>query len=509
MPPTLARRYIVKLAANLVAVPVYLAMEAMLPRALGPAIYGNYSFATNLFQQFSGFLDMGTSTCLYNSISRRHTESPLLAFYLRIMGLVGFLGLLAALFLLAWPAAASLLMPDLPAGLAPLAALWAFLTWAGRVLRSTNDALGATIPSETWRSALSMGGVCALAALFFFNQLNISTLFIQQYLLLGATALAYWHVTRAHWQKMGIPFKMALSSAQKKEYKKEFFDYSHPLFVQALLAFGMLTIERWLLQWFDGSAEQGFFALSQKVGLACFLFVSAMTPLLMREFSIAWGKGDKMAMGSMLDRFAPLLYALAAYFSCFTLVEGRALVEIFGGAEFLAAILPVQIMALYPLHQAYGQIAGSIFHASGKTRTLRNISALECVYGLALAWIMLAPGSLGGLNLGATGLAIKTVAVQFFTVNLYLYLASKFIPVSFIKNLVHQIACVAVFIALACLAREISHLFLENGFFWRFCLSGLLYSLLVLALCLSLPSFIGLSHQSLRELARRLRKRQN
>ena len=56
--PTLARRYGFKLLANMASVPVYLVMEAILPRALGPQMYGNYSFATNLFQQLSGFLDM-------------------------------------------------------------------------------------------------------------------------------------------------------------------------------------------------------------------------------------------------------------------------------------------------------------------------------------------------------------------------------------------------------------------------------------------------------------------
>lgn len=177
------------------------------------------------------------------------------------------------------------------------------------------------------------------------------TLFAQQYLMLGATALGYWLVTRRHWRERDQTLRLHLSPAQSRAYSREFFDYSHPLFVQALLSFLLLTAERWLLQWFDGSAEQGFFALSQKVSMACFLFVSAMTPLIMRELSIAWGRKDRETMARLLTRFAPLLYVVAAYFSCFTLAEGPALVNIFGGAQFAAAILPVQIMALYPLHQ--------------------------------------------------------------------------------------------------------------------------------------------------------------
>lgn len=501
MAPTLARRYIFKLVANMASVPVYLLMEAILPRALGPAMYGNYSFATNLFQQLSGFLDMGTSTCFYNSLSRRQNETGLWSFYFRVSIAVAILIMLAgALAML--PALGDWLMPGVPLWLAPLAALWAFLTWWGRVLRSMNDALGSTIPSEIWRAIISLLSVALLAILFWKNWLTIESLFAQQYLLLGSTALACWLVTRRHWRDNGVRVNIRLDESQKRHYGREFFDYSHPLFIQALLSFFMLTAERWLLQWFDGSAQQGFFALSQKVSMACFLFVSAMTPLLMREFSIAWGNNNLAGMASLLRRFAPILYVLAAYFSCFTLVEGRTLVNIFGGAEFSSATLAVQIMALYPLHQAYGQMAGSVFHASGKTKILRNITACECIYGFATAWFLLAPQALWGLNLGATGLAIKTVAVQFVSVNLCLWLASRFIPFKFWSNLAHQIFSLLVLLTVAWGSREISFIIgasLEN-YIYRFILSGIIYTIACLGLGICFPQLLGLSRQEIREL---------
>lgn len=261
--PTLARRYLFKLLANVASVPVYLVMEAILPRALGPQMYGNYSFATNLFQQLSGFLDMGTSTCFYNALSRRRQETALTSFYLRVSLLVACISMVCALGML-WPPAGRLLMPDVPLWLAPLAALWAFLTWWGRVLRSMNDALGATIASEMVRTVISLLAAGLLALLFFADRLGIGTLFGQQYLMLGATALGYWLVTRRHWQKEGCAFSLRLDKTRRKAYTREFFTYSHPLLVQALLSFLMLTAERWLLQWFDGSAQQGFYALSQR-----------------------------------------------------------------------------------------------------------------------------------------------------------------------------------------------------------------------------------------------------
>lgn len=512
--PTLARRYLFKLLANIASVPVYLVMEAILPRALGPRLYGEYSFATNLFYQLSGFLDMGTSTCLYNSLSRRQSEGSLVMFYMRVALLVMAITMGVAVFLVCVPSVGGVLLPEVPLWLTPFAALWAFLTWWGRVLRSMNDAIGATVPSELVRSSVSLVAVGFLVLLFFCDVLNIATLFMQQYLMLGVTALGYWYVTvfygRGTWENGGR-LVWSLSGAQYRRYAREFFDYSNPLFVQALLAFLMITAERWLLQWFDGSTEQGFYALSQKVSMACFLFVSAMTPLLMRELSISWGRSDLKAMGRLVDRFAPLLYVVAAYFSCFTLMESAALVRIFGGEEFAAAVLPVQIMALYPLHQGYGQLASSIFHATGRTKTLRNVQMCECVYGLTTAWILLAPPHLMGLGLGATGLAVKTVCVQIVTVNLYLWLASRFVPLSFFKNVLHQVWSLVVLLGLAWVCRTVT-LSLGVGDMEsvvRFVVSGVLYSLVVLVLCALCPAILGLSRQEVYELKRRFLRRKN
>ena len=510
--PTLARRYLSKLLANVASVPVYLVMEAILPRALGPQMYGNYSFATNLFQQLSGFLDMGTSTCFYNALSRRQHETGLIAFYLRVSLLVAVVSLAVAALMQIGPVG-GLLMPDVPGWLAPLAAFWAFLTWWGRVLRSMNDAVGATVPSELSRSVIALLAVFALAGLYWLDILNIGTLFGQQYAMLAATALGYWIVSKKAWEErfgQGGRFSLRLDGDQTRAYAREFFDYSHPLFVQALLTFAMLSVERWLLQWFDGSTQQAYYALAQKVCIACFLFVSAMTPLIMREFSIAWGKKDMEGMGRIMQRFAPLLYAVAAYFSCFSAVEAPALVNLFGGEDFAAAVLPVQIMAFYPLHQAYLQLASSVFHAAGRTRTTRNITMLDAVYGFAAVWLLLAPERYFGLHLGAVGLACKTVLVQFVTVNIQLFLASRLIPFSWWRNLAHQFWCLAILLGLAFGCHQLT---LGMGLgpatsLPRFICAGVLYTMAVWAAVLLLPALAGLRRAELADmLGRFLRRR--
>ena len=501
MPISLAKRYAFKLLANCASIPVYLVMEAILPRALGPRAYGEFSFATNLFQQCMGFLDMGSSTCFYAALSRRQQELGLISFYGRICLLVLALCMLVSLAVLQ-PAFGKWIMPQVPLWMAPLAALWAFLTWFGRVVRSMNDAFGATVPSELARAAISLGGMLLLAALFWADTLNITSLFIQQYIVLTALILGFWHVVRQNHKH--IPWTLAAADAYA--YRVEFFRYSHPLFVQGLCSFVFLTGERWLLQWFNGSAEQGFFALAHKVSLACFLFVSAMTPLIMRELSIAWGQKDTALMASLITRFAPLLYVVAAYFSCFTLVEAFALVHIFGGAQFVQAFLPVQVMALFPVHQAYGQLTGSVFHATGRTTILRNLTFLDCVAGIIVTWFLLAPPDYFGLHLGATGLAMKIVAVQFVMVNIYFWLIARMLSLKYLHNLLHQLASLAVLLCLAFVSREVTSLLLSGLVtnFVRFLLSGVLYSLLVAACLFAVPQLAGCSRQEMYSIGGRL-----
>lgn len=499
-PPSLARRYMGKLAANIATVPMYLIMEAVLPRALGPQAYGNFNFATSVFTQFTGFLDMGTSTCFYNALSRRQQEFRLVAFYGRICCLVLLITLCGGCLLLV-PQAGDLLLPGVPAWYAPLAAVYGFLLWGTRVVRSMNDALGLTVPGELLRSAVNLLGAALLLALFALDRLNPGTLFGLQYFIMGGSIAGCLAIMRRSWPHPDF----ALNRAQRRAYTREFTDYSAPLFVQALLSALALCAERWMLQWFDGSVQQGYFALSQRVSMACFMFVSAMTPLVMRELAIAWGQGDRLLMGRLLTRFAPPLFGIAAWFSCFTLVEARTLVGLFGGSEFAAALVPVQIMALYPAHQAYGQLASSVFHATGKTKILRNLAFVEHLCGLGLAWLFMAPARHFGLGLGATGLALKTVITQALMVNLLLYLASRMIPLRFFTNVLLQALILGAFLALAQTSSLLAS-WLCNGSgegVGRFLTSGACYSALSIGLILICPALFGCSRQTLRELAAR------
>ncbi len=519
---SLARRYSFKLLANILNIPIYLLMEAILPRALGTAAYGVYGYTTGMFQYLMNLLDGGTSTCLFTSLAKRQKEWGLLIFY----GLIG-AGLLLIIMLASAiatiPAVAENVMPQVPLWVIPLAALWAYLTWGVRTMRGINDALGQTIPSEKARMLLSLLGLALLLALYALGALNLATLFIQQAVFLLAMCLAFQWIVHKRWQaERSFP-----NAPARRAYAREFTRYSTPIFMRALVVAIFLMAERWLLQTAQGSVEQGYFTLSQKTGMACFLFVSAMTPLLMREFSMAHGRQDLKAMGAMLERFAPMFYSVAAYFSVFICLESESVVRILGGPEFMGAVPAVLIMALYPIHQGYGQLTESVYYASAQTRMLRTITITSSLIGFAGAWVVVAPPHWGGLNYGAGGLALKTVILQVLTVNVSLWCCGRIIPLRLSRLWLHQVLALLFFAAAAALPLGLGKAFpnLWDISTWGLpglsglsplladiaglALRGALYTLFIAIGVLCCPWLVGLTRQDLRKMWKRMRGRRD
>lgn len=499
---SLGKRYFFKLCSNMATIPLFLLQETILPRVLGPSAYGNYNFLAAFYTQIVSFLDLGTSTCMRTGLSKRPGEAGIVTFYLRIILLL-FAGMLLAGAVMYLPGVSAALLPEVPLWMVFPAAVCVYLIWLASTVRGMNDAMGNTTSSEVVRMAVNMAAALALLGLFLLDALNMPLFYLQQGLTYALLAAGFAYAFKKGWVERSGPWNFRascfLTPQETRAYIREYRDYCGPLFTMTLCSALALMAERWILQYFGGSHAQGYFSLSQKVGMACFLFVTAMMPLLQRELSMAHQKKDAMAMGFIVERFAPLLYAVAAWFACFTSVEAQAVIRLFAGLDFAEALLPVQIMAFYPVHQCYGQLAGAIYYASGDTSSLRNITVAGLLVGLVCAWVFLAPRGMGGVDLGAAGLSLKMVLVQIATVNVLMWRCSRKIPFSFGKNLLHQILCPVCFLLLAFATKATTLAFLPFGStdVIRFFLSGFLYALLSAALLFAFPFAAGITRKDL------------
>lgn len=494
---SLRKRYVAKLSANVIGLAIGLVTAAMIPRGLGPKAYGDFNFLTNSFTQIIGFLSMGTSLCFYTKLSQRQNDFGIVSFYLSFTGVI-ILVLFMLTVCLHLTGSYTIILPGQMPVYLYFAAVWVVFHQFFQVFSYMVDAYGVTVPAEIAKIFQKAFGLVCITVLFLSNQLKLTHFFFYHYSILLFLIVAFILVMERRGYSLRHRWK--LSYDQIRGYMKEFYHYSHPLFVFSVVGLVGVFLDRWMLQKFGGSVEQGFYSLSYKIGAICFLFTSAMSPLIIREFSIVFKKNDLKEMARLFRRFIPLLYTIAAFFACFLGVMGNKVAVIMGGEKFQQAAVAVTIMAFFPVHQTYGRLTGAVFFAAGKTQVYRNIGIIFTIIGLPLTYFLVAPAENLGLDAGATGLAIRMVFLQVIGVNVQLYFIAKFLKLRFWRYVGHQVLSAGCMVGIAVISMFFVDRYLGLGsrVFFSFLITGVLYTFIVACLGYFRPVLFGLKKQDIR-----------
>lgn len=492
---SLKKRYLFKLLANLIGLPTSLIIQALIPRALGPNLYGDYNFLTNFFSQVVGFFDMGTSTGFYTKISQRPEEKALITFYLYFSSVIVLL-IFGVVVILETSTIKTIILPGQKIFYIYLAAGWSVLTWLTQVMEKMADAYGLTVSTEKARIIQKILITIIIVILFNYHLLQLTNFFIVQYIVIIFFITTICYIIKNN--KNLFPLNsLRLPYDEIIIYCKELYQYSHPLFTFALAGLAANLFDRWLLQIICGSVQQGFFSLSYQVGVICFLFTSAMTPLLIREFSIAFSKKNLTEMRYLFRRYIPVLYSIAAYFSCFVAVQASNVIQIMGGKNFKGAIVPVTIMSFYPILQTYGQLSGAVFYATGQTAIYRNIGIVFLLIGIPLTYFFIAPRNWMGLDAGASGLAAKILLVQLIGINVQLFFNARLLRLGFWRYVMHQFGVAVLLVTIALIAKFTVDLlpYVYNEALFNFTVSGVIYTIIVIVLLLTKPVLFGLNQE--------------
>jgi len=487
---SLKKRYIYKLISNVLAFAMNLVTAGLVPRTLGPKQFGDYSFITNFFSQVITFFDCGTNYSFYAKISQDHQYTPVIAFYSGFI-LLGSLLSLGFINIINVVGLQSLVWPGQTVTVIFLAAVLAIV---GRLIEIPNkmtDAYGYTVKAEVLKLMLKIVATGLIIILSVYQLLTLHMYFAYQYfilILLGITLIVLL-ARNGH-----SVFRISLPT--RKEFEiltRTFYQNSHPLFILSIISLIAEIADRWLLQRYSGSTQQGFFGFSFNIAFFCSVFTTSITPLLMREFAIASKSQDEKALSKPFSQISPILYLLSAYFSCFIAVEADNVCAILGGKHYTDAHLTVALMVLYPMQQTYGQLTGAFLTITGRTKIMRNISSIFLIVGLPITYFLIAPNSVLGYSFGSTGLAIKTIVLGFIGVNCLLFVCCKLVKVSFYRLLFYQLIIAGILTALGCLSRYLVTCFIlgENPLI-HFALAGIFYSVCVICIAFFAPKLFGI-----------------
>ena len=327
---SLRKRWLYKFFANLIGLGMGFVIQFIVPKSLGPGAYGNFSFLTNFFTQVVSFFEMGTATCFYTRLSQRPRERDLVSFYGYFAGLVAACILIFVVLTMATMSYA-VFWPGQEVVYICLAAGFGLLNWVVQVLNSMVDAYGVTVMAEKAKIAQKVLFVGIILVLFLNQQINLLNFFYVQYAILLFLVFMFLHIMQREGYLSGQ--KLYIGFSRIKAYVQEFYQYSRPLFIYSLVGVVANILDRWLLQIYGGSIQQGFFGFSFQLGALCFLFAGALTPLLTREFSIAYARKDLVEIGRLFARYIPILLFVNAFLTCFLASRAATLVSIIGGCQ--------------------------------------------------------------------------------------------------------------------------------------------------------------------------------
>ncbi len=292
--------------------------------------------------------------------------------------------------------------------------LWELTVQAGESIRKT-------VVTQAIIIILSLTHLCLIVIMIKFDYLAVRSLFlvlIGEYLLF--TAFLAYRLKRELVEKghEEAPFLSIL---------REFRSYCTPLMIYAWVGFAYTFADTWMLQHFGGATQQGFFSIGQRFSVLSLIATTSMLKIFWKEIAESnWSK-DLERVRRLYYKTSRALYFVGALVSCFLIPYSREILGSFLGTSYEPAWWCLTIMLLYPIHQSMGQIGGTFFYATERTLVYRNIGVIMMGVSIPVTYFVLAPPTawVAGLGLGATGIALKMVGLQFIGVNIQAYVISR------------------------------------------------------------------------------------
>ncbi len=461
---------------------------AIIPRMLGPADYGNFIFLIFIFTQIAGFITVGNNY-LITGLAENSGDHGIKRFYINLMG-ISFFMFFVFLAIISLLRIENIIFPDQALKYIWMTFFLLLCVTSSQILAGMSDVYALTVKGEIVNTLSNFVAMLFLLFIYWSNWQSLTAVFAFRYsvvlfLIVGLVFLL---------KKKNIPIYPVKKNSifETKTYLSRYLAYSAPLFAYSIIALAVSFLQRWLLQIYGGSMQQGYFGISNQISAFIIIFSSALSPLLLREFSLAMGNNDMQKIADQFQRFIPMFYSMAAYFCVFIMFQIQIIVLLFGGRNFGDAVVPAAIMSFYPLFYTTNNIVYSVFYSTRNTMLLGKIGSFIMLGMLPIVFVLLAPEKYLGLNLGANGLAIVMVLTTFLAYNVYLWVSTRILSISFKGLFFHQFYVVAIFGILALISINISNKIFSN-LYASFFLSGTLYTIATFVLIALFPPIFRMS----------------
>ncbi|CAN4272610.1 RfbX Membrane protein involved in the export of O-antigen and teichoic acid [Methylophilaceae bacterium] len=415
-------RFLVSIGTNLIRSFIGFISGMLVARGLGPSSYGDLAFLLGSFSAVLSLLDLGASNAFYTFLSQRAQGALFLVSYFCWV----VLQFLITLLFVAW------IIPDDLFGriwlghsreVVLIALLVVFMqqqVW--QTVNQVGESLRRTVKVQLLNLCIAITYlivVVLLTTIAHLSLINIMLLMIVQYAV--ATYFAY--------QVLGgrqIASNEKGSTPELKQIFHDYFGFCKPLILLSLVVFFYNFADKWLLQNYGGSIQQGYFQISNQFATISLLATTSMLSVFWKEIAEAWDKNDHIRVERLYRKVSRALVMLGAIISGLLIPWAEQIVAFFLGVAYEKAWPVLALMLFYPIHQSMGQIGGTVLLARGQTKTHMYISVAGMLVSMPVAFFLLAPVAVGGFNMGAWGIALKSVLLGVISVNVQAWIIARY-----------------------------------------------------------------------------------
>jgi O-antigen/teichoic acid export membrane protein len=413
-------RFFYSLLTNLAKNFIGLFTAIYLARDFGPEYFGEYGYLLATLTALSYLIDLGGANALNSGVAKKKRGIKFYYFYFFWV----LLSITIALFVINFILSESIVFDFLNQKnklLISVATISIFLQVI--VVNTLSNILESVRKSIISQNILLLGSFifigCILTIDYFYG-LTLEIIFyimLIQQLTISLIFLRFCY---------SYVFKFSLKIDENwKENSVFFWRYTSPLFPSIIVVFLYTFLDRYMLQKFSGSIQQGFFQIANQISLIPMIFVASSLKIFTKEIAESFEKSNFIRMQKIYDNtFFSILFFLSIIAGLLSAWSNEILTIILG-SDYSDAWVVFMILLLSPIYQGLGQVTGSFLLAIGDTRLQSKVTIITIFLSFPLLFILLAPKSSFGLELGASGLAFKLLIINYVSVCIIDFIISK------------------------------------------------------------------------------------
>ena len=410
----------------------------IVPRALGPAVYGNYNFLLSTSATLRGLLDTGTQQAFFTFSSQERASGPLTRLYAAVIGAqfsiaVALIALAAATGTTGW------LWREQRLDQIVLVTLLDWLAFLALALQQLGDSKGITAYQQLIGAAVALLSLLGLLALKLTHTLDFYSFVWLS--VAGASINCLVLGYRLMVRHRAVFWSGALAF---RGYLARWWRFTRPLlllqyYIPLVAYVGLYLIQKWY-----GSEQQGYYALAMQWCGFAMLFTNSGVWIFWREIAHRTAAQDLTAVAAIYQQFSRLFFFISLVLACWLSASSDLLVDVIAGQRFRAAEPVLAIMAFYPISQTLGQLTMVSLKAMERTGSYARCSLLLSIPDAALTYLVLAPGDalVPGLHLGAVGFAAKITLYGLLSVQVYDWLNCRYLGIRYGAALLQRITVI-------------------------------------------------------------------